>query len=191
MTTQTTINMIKDNRTTKERVDQLESVLLNVVPQIDKAISEINQRTAEQIAKVRELSDVLQAVISVAGPEAVAAKYKELADQSITARALTQQEEVAKALQDNKIKLVDSISLDSIIAFTEGRPDGTLMGATGYTRYHYRELLPEVQEALLGKGRGFEYKTQFGATLKVLDIYEPARQVDISDAQAETEQEAK
>lgn len=185
MTKQTTINMIKNNQTTKERVETLEGVLLEVIPQINKMFAEINQRNAEQAAKVREVSDVLQAVISVAGPEAVAAKYKELADQTLTARALTQQEEVAKALQDNKIKPVDAISPDSIIAFTEARPDGTLMGATGYTRYHYRELLQEVQEALLGKSRDFEYKTQSGGSLKVLDIYEPVAPVAVEEAPQE------
>lgn len=161
--TQTNISAQKNARNALQRVEQLEDTIPKVISSFSQALNQLQQQVTNAV-------EVLDAAISLLGPEQV---QKTVVDARVTrarAEAESQKGQIAELVADGTL-LADQVVTDkSIVVGQETREDGTLI-EPGWFQHQFSQIKPEFQKELLGKGPGTEFKTANGNTYKLLEVY--------------------
>jgi hypothetical protein len=163
-------NQKKVKKSVLDRVGNIEAALQNLIEQINKSFSTLDQ----QVSMVREL---IGAVVDVVGVEAV----KEAVEASRVAAALAQTKAMTDArdaavaalesgIANGEIVAADEIGPRSVIVGVEADAEGKEM-APGRAQLLFSGVKPEFQGQLLGKGVGTVLVTPAGGTFTVQGVY--------------------
>jgi oligoendopeptidase F len=141
-------------RNALQRIEELETNLMNVFGAVQQALNGSDQR-------VNALAEILDAVVAELGPETINTRVVE----GRKARALEQAEKskaaLAEAVEKGQYKAVEVITDKTLIVGKELDKEGKEV-FPGYVQLAYSSIKPEFQEKLLGKGVGASFETESG-----------------------------
>ena len=168
-------------RNALQRIEELETNLMNVFGAVQQALNGTDQR-------INALAEILDAVVAELGAEVVNGRVVE----GRKARALEQAEKskaaLAEAVEKGQYRAVEVITDKTLIVGKELDKEGKEV-FPGYVQLAYTSIKPEFQEKLLGKGVGASFDTESGK-FEVTGTYEPVEtpeRGEVAEALAQTE----
>lgn len=168
---QKNVSQRKQVKSAIERIDTIEQDLPRVVMAVNEALTAQSQR-------VGELASILEAVVELAGVQAVDVKIKEIADRKVLANLEVAKSRLEQALTSGEVVSANVISERSLIVGREFDAQGEVL-FPGRAQLQYAGVKPEFQAQLLGQGFGFTLETGDGGKFEVLEVY------DVVDQSAE------
>lgn len=153
----------KQVKTALERITAMEEVL-------PKIISSTNNGFNEVLNRLDSLTDTVLALVELVGQDKVEATITQQAAAKRQAQEESAKENLAKALAGGAVKVVDSVTANTLIVGREYAKDtDPSKGARVQTPYN--RCRPEHQQQLLGKTVGAVL--DLGASMfEILEIYE-------------------
>lgn len=148
-TNTTTQKIMKDKRSSMERLDAME----NLLPKIAVALTEKIEEMDKKLSPLNRIQEILDAMISVIGLPAVEAALKENAIAAAKAQAEVDRADNEKLKADGFLVPEDVVTETSLLVLGEKDADGNDVAA-GWFRVQMQNLKPESKELFLGKAVG-------------------------------------
>jgi hypothetical protein len=167
-------------RNALERISGLEQDLQRLVGAVQQAFNESE-------AKLRDVSEVLDAAVALTpgGVDAIKAKMAELRTQRAADEATKAKEGLDNALLEGKVEQLQKIDADCIITGVEKDKEGNVI-PPGYVQLAFSTIKPEFGKQMLDQGEGFTFATDGGGTFEVTGIYKavPQNELPVVDPNA-------
>jgi hypothetical protein len=177
--TQTTTNTLSTARKANNALQQVELINQTIFGYVDPATGQrvpgaferLDRRMSNQAEQFSQLVEVVDAIVSKIGPEAIEEAISASRIERARADRARQEANLAQALTEGKLVEVSVVTDSCLIAGEETDATGKVV-EPGWFLLHYTQLKPGAQESLLGKDKGFETTADNGNTFKVVGIYE-------------------
>lgn len=153
-------------RNALERISGLESDFSRLVQGIQGALNEANQ-------KINALSEVLDSVVDLYGPETIQKHMGELREKRAQQKAKETKDALDLALVDGRVIQLEKVEEDCFITGVEKDKDGNAI-PPGYVQLPLASIKPEFKEKLMGQGSGFTFETEPGGSFEVTGVYKAA-----------------
>lgn len=180
---------VKTKKPAAKRIDDLEvitnnlSVELGQTAQNVQAIAEyINRMHSEVRSSIAVLDDCFGALVDVLGDgtrEKVSDRLTEIRIAQLEEQAEADKERLAEMVENGILEAVEKVSEDSLIIGHETNPEGETL-PPAWISSAFANLIPEVQEAIVGNGVGTEATLPNGNVFVVDEIYNFTESNEIS-----------
>ena len=155
----------KQSRAALERVENVERALKQVIESANAAFERAN-------TQMQQMADVIDVLVELAGTDVITAKLVEKEVAKSTARVEAQKAQVEAALLQGTLKVVDTVTDQSLIVFKEYKGETAL--ENGRNQFMAGQLKPEFKAKVVGQGVGYKLDAPtVGHTFEVVEIYEP------------------
>jgi len=129
--------------------------------------------------RLDDISVVLQAIATVVGTDKVNEAAKAIRIEMSEKDVASQDSNIANAVKEGKLKVIDTVTESCLLITTIVRPDGTQV----YPRKSavaFASLKPEIQALAKDKkvGDKFDLPTAGSGTMTILEIYEDVPEVE-------------
>lgn len=143
----------KQVKTSSERLDSLEQLLQAVINGTNTALNQLNQKVSETITKTHAVGALVNALVELAGQEAVDAKVLEHSRKAAEQQAAQEKAEIQMLVAEGRLTKAEVVGDKSVITGAEKSSTGEVKHP-GYARAELSRLTPEVQSLLKGKKVG-------------------------------------
>jgi hypothetical protein len=147
-----------------ERQDQTEKTLVQLIPAINNGFSQASQQIAAQ-------GEVLEALIALAGKEAVEKVMRANRELRAAENAETEKKALEELVARGEVVAVEKITDKSVIVGREFNPDGSVHHP-GRFQLAYQKIDKQFQEQLLGQAAGFTITLPNGGKFEVQEVYQ-------------------
>jgi hypothetical protein len=151
-----------------ERVEDIERTQQGILQALNQLMIQANERFNNQ-------AEITAAIAEHIGPEKVKQLVEELRDRQdaeLVAKAIKYLEGEIDA---GRLQQIETMSAKSTVVGVEVDKDGKAI-RPGRVQIPFTNIMPELQEQLLGKPAGTRVETKGGTTFEVLEVYEPVEQ---------------
>lgn len=155
-------NKLSKNKGALERIEDLEKIIPNIASSVNQGFTEMDQQLSG-------LTELVQAILTKVGPEEVQAIVRESRLAQRRAEVAQATEQIAKAVADGKLLVVDTIQDGDLVVGVETDVDGNVLGV-GRVQLPTDKIRPELLEKLLGQPVGTRLDTP-GGVFEVQEIY--------------------
>jgi hypothetical protein len=139
-----------------DRIGALEHDFMEITAAIQQTFNEIGQRT-------QAMAEVLDAVVSLVGKDAVQKTITDAQDARLNENAQKAKDGLTKALEVGQIvPVTEGIGEDCIITGVEKDKDGNPV-KPGYVQAAVSAVKPEFKEKMLLQNVGFNFPTEVGS----------------------------
>jgi hypothetical protein len=150
-------------RNALERISGLESDFGRLVGGIQGAINDLNQ-------KITTLSEVLDSVVDLYGPETIQKHMGELREKRAQEKAKASKDALDLALIDGRVVQLEKVEEGCIITGVEKDKDGNAI-PPGYVQLPLASIKAEFKDKMIGQGVGYTFETEPGGTFEVTGVY--------------------
>lgn len=162
----------KQVKTSSERLDSLEQLLQAVINGTNTALNQLNQKVSETLTKANTVGVLVNALVELAGQEAVDAKVLEHTRKAAEQQATQEKAEMQMLLSEGRIAPAEVVGEKSVITGVEKNAEGEAKHP-GYSRAEISRLTPEVQTMLMGKKVGESVDLPNGmGTFEISEIFD-------------------
>lgn len=175
----TTQKMYKDKRSSMERLDGIESLL---VPLMENSSNQFRNHKSilDQYGKI------INALIASVGPDLVAENLTKIQLEEAVEEAAKTKEHTEKLKAEGVLTPIEAVTDNAVVIATETKPDGTPQGA-GWFRVTFNELNEEAKALFTGKKAGETGQFANGNTFEVLEVYQFNRKQVTPETPAQAE----
>lgn len=142
------------------RLKQLEKEVTELRNQLVQFSNAVNNAFKEQVGgvakRVEDLEEIVSVMVDDFGIEALEAGLEARRARKVAEGIQKAKDNIAAGLQQGYLVAATEISPDSLIVGTETAPDGSVVAE--FASMLFRQMKPEAQEGLLGKGVGTTYQ---------------------------------
>ncbi len=166
------MSALKKTKNAVMRLENVEKRLLDVEDAFPRTISAVNEVMKNVDGGMKELFEMVEAVVDIMGPEKVASKVVEHRKKKTETSIQNQKDALEKALADGLIKEIESVTDISYVVGFETDGSGNPVAGGGYLQLPFPKYKEEVRAQILGKSKGFTIPTPNGGSFELLGVYE-------------------
>lgn len=155
------------------RLKQLEKDVAEIRTSLIQFSQGVNNAFTQQVAplanRLDSIEEILSVVIEDIGADVLQARLDARRAAKEEERIAEAKANIAAGLQKGYLKQVEAISPSSLIVGSEAAPNGEVVSA--FASFLFRQMRPEAQQALLGKGPGTTHQSGEN-TFTVTEVYD-------------------
>lgn len=145
-----------------DRLEQVEKTLTNVVSAVNGTVGNINQQLTSQ-------GEVLQAVVTMLGRDAVEKTIKDAREAAATASMEAEKRALEELRLRGDVVTMEFVTDKAIIVGREYMPDGTVRHP-GRAQVAFQRVDPQFQPKLLGQVVGFLMELPNGGKFEIVEV---------------------
>lgn len=154
----------KNARNAMQRVEALEEVIPNIVSSVSTGMGKVQQQ-------VNQLAEVVEALVSLAGTEAVQKAVMENRKAADVRKVEAEVAQLAKAVETGALKTADAVADNCVLVFAEYDKEGKPLEVNGRSQFSVGQLQPQFKDELMGKKVGATITSPEGHKFEVKEIY--------------------